>query len=159
MAADQITLERIKLLHPKVRKEVEDMYMYANNKILGKYVRLRFTHTLRTIKEQDALYAQGRTKGGKIVTKAKGGQSIHNYGLAFDIVLLHDKDKNGTFEHASFVVDEDWRKVAAYFKSKGWVWGGDWLSFKDYPHFEKTFGQTWKTLQVKPKIETLYPVI
>jgi peptidoglycan L-alanyl-D-glutamate endopeptidase CwlK len=31
------------------------------------------------------LYAIGRTKPGKKVTKAKGGTSYHNYGLAFDI--------------------------------------------------------------------------
>jgi peptidoglycan L-alanyl-D-glutamate endopeptidase CwlK len=40
---------------------------------------------VRTVAEQDALYAQGRTKPGKIVTNAKGGQSAHNFGLAVDI--------------------------------------------------------------------------
>lgn len=152
---DAITLERIKLLHPKVRQEVQEMYTHANNNLLGKGVRLRFAYTLRTIEEQNNLYAQGRTSPGKVVTNAKGGQSIHNYGLAFDIVLLVDKDGNGTFETASWDIkadfdkdrQADWMEVANYFKSKGWVWGGDWKSFKDYPHFEKTFGQTWKTLQ------------
>lgn len=42
---------------------------------------------LRTFKEQDALYAKGRTKPGGVVTKAKGGQSMHNYGLAVDLDL------------------------------------------------------------------------
>src|SRR5690606_35479001 len=115
---------------------------------LAKGIRLRFAQGLRTIAEQDALYAQGRTKPGSIVTNAKGGQSVHNYGLAFDIVILYDKDKNGTFETASWSRTEDldknkkadWMEVVEYFKSKGWNWGGDWRSFKDYPHFEKTFG-------------------
>ena len=40
-------------------------------------------------------------------------------------------------------------EVVNYFKSIGWEWGGDWKSFKDYPHLEKTFGYTWKTLKVK----------
>lgn len=154
---DAITLERIKLLHPKVRQEVLEAYTYVNNKLLGKGVRLRFAYTLRSIDEQNVLYAQGRTKPGKIVTNAKGGQSIHNYGLAFDIVLLYDKDGNGSFETASWDINADfdkdkvadWMEVVKHFKSIGWVWGGDWKSFKDYPHFEKTFGHTWKTLQAK----------
>lgn len=154
---DAITLERIKLLHPKVRNEVLAAYTHINNNLLGKGVRLRFAYTLRTVEEQDALYAQGRTTAGKKVTNAKGGQSIHNYGLAFDIVLLYDKDGNGTFESASwdtkadFDKDKvaDWMEVTNHFKSIGWTWGGDWKRFPDYPHFEKTFGHTWKTLKAK----------
>jgi peptidoglycan L-alanyl-D-glutamate endopeptidase CwlK len=158
MASDQITLDRIQTLHPKVRQEVQDMYMHANNKILGKGVRLRFSHTLRTFAEQDSLYAQGRTKSGSIVTNAKGGQSFHNFGLAFDIVLLYDKDNNGTFETASWDnQDPNWIKVTNYFKSQGWSWGGDFKSFKDYPHFEKTFGYTTK--QLNDLLKLGYPEI
>lgn len=152
MALDQITLQRIKTLHPRVRKEALDMYTHANEKLLGKGVRLRFAHTYRTPKEQDGLYAQGRTKAGRIVTNAKGWQSVHNYGLALDIVLLYDKDNNGTFETASWDLNKDWMKVTDYFKSLGWEWGGDWKSFKDAPHFQKTFGMTTK--QMKAKIDT-----
>jgi peptidoglycan L-alanyl-D-glutamate endopeptidase CwlK len=149
MAADSLTLERIATMHPKVRQEVLDMYTHANEKILGKGVRLRFAYTYRTNKEQDALYNQ-KPK----VTNAKGGESIHNYGLAFDIVLLLDKDGNGTFETATWDTlkdfdkdgTSDWMEVVKYFKSKGWSWGGDW-KFKDYPHFEKTFGHSWQQLQ------------
>lgn len=145
--ADKITLDRIKLMHPKVRNELLNQYLEINTK-LAKGIRLRFSQTLRTIAEQNAIYAQGRTKPGKIVTNAKGGQSIHNYGLAFDIVLLYDLDSNGTLETASW--DEkkdfdkngkaDWFEVVNYFKSKGWSWGGDFKSIYDSPHFEKTFG-------------------
>ncbi|MBE99307.1 M15 family metallopeptidase [Flavobacterium coralii] len=154
---DLITLDRIKLLHPDIRQEVRAGYEFVNNKQLGKGVRLRFAHTLRTPEEQNALYAQGRTKPGKVVTKAKAWQSIHNYGLAFDIVLLIDRDGNGTFETASWGIkadfdkdrQADWMEVVNYFKSIGFVWGGDWKSFKDYPHFEKSFGHTWRTLKAK----------
>ena len=52
-------------------------------------VYLRITQGLRTIREQDELYAQGRTKPGKIVTKAQGGSSWHNYGLAFDVAIIN----------------------------------------------------------------------
>ena len=155
--ADKITLERIDLMHPKLRDELREQYLEINTK-LPKGIRLRFSQTLRTIEEQDALYAQGRTTKGKIVTNAKGGSSFHNWGLAFDIVILYDLDGNGTFETASW--DEkkdfdkngkaDWFEVVNYFKSKGWSWGGDFRSIYDSPHFEKTFGYgTWKPLLEK----------
>ena len=155
MNRDQVTLSRIEFLHPKVRTEVLEIYGHICDNILTKNVLLRFTYTLRTVKEQDALYAQGRTVSGKRVTDAKGGQSIHNYGLALDIVLLVDKDGNGTYESASWDLKadydkdtlSDWMEVVNYFKSKGWVWGGNWKYFIDNPHFEKTFGHTWRTLQ------------
>lgn len=160
---DQLTLNRIATLHPKIRKKVLEAYIYVNNKLLGKGVRLRFAYTTRTIEEQNELYAQGRTKlydskGKRLgkVTQAKGGESIHNYHLAFDIVLLLDKDGDGKFESASWdtVLDfdkdktSDWMEVVNYFKSQGFVWGGDW-KFKDKPHFEMTFGHTWRTLKNK----------
>lgn len=46
--------------------------------------------TVRSNEEQDALYAQGRTVPGKIVTNAHAGQSAHNYGLAIDFVPLEN---------------------------------------------------------------------
>lgn len=159
---DKLTLSRIKLLHPLVREEALELYTSANNKLLGTNVRLRFAYTLRTIAEQDALYAQGRTRlhdaaGKKLtkVTNAKGGESVHNYGLAFDIVLLIDKNSDGIFETASWdtVSDSDndgradWAEIVNHFKCNGWTWGGDWRKFPDYPHFEKTFGHNWKSLK------------
>lgn len=155
---DSITLERIKLLHPAIRQKALDDYTFANNKLLPKGVRLRFTHTLRTIDEQNKLYAQGRTLPGSIVTNAKGGSSYHNYGLAIDIVILYDKDSNGTFETASWdTKDPYFIKVKDYFKKQGWFWGGDFKSFKDYPHFEITFGYSTKQLLQKVDSKNIYP--
>lgn len=156
--ADTVSLERIAKLHPKVRIEVYEAYLNVNMK-LPKGVRLRITQTLRTNAEQDALYAQGRTKPGSKVTNAKGGQSIHNYGLAFDFVILLDKDKNGTFESTSWNIDSNWMTVVNYFKNLGWSWGGDWKSLKDNPHLEKTFGNTWRTLINKSKNSDGYVII
>ena len=107
---DQITLERIKLAHPIIRQKLEQEYKEINLK-LPKGVRLRFAYVYRSIDEQNALFNQ-RPK----VTNAKGGQSIHNYGLAFDIVLLYDKDKNETFETASWEQNAYWMQVVNYFK-------------------------------------------
>jgi peptidoglycan LD-endopeptidase CwlK len=150
---DQKTLERIQLLHPKLREEALAMYDEIVAALTGTAA-CRFAYTLRTFAEQDGLFAQGRTKPGAIVTKAKGGQSYHNYGLAIDIVLLVDKDKNGTFETASWDLKtdfdgdgkSDWQEIVAIFKRYGYEWGGDW-KFLDAPHFQKTLGKSIAELQ------------
>lgn len=146
---DKITIERIGQAHPKLRAELLQQYEEANN-LLGKGIRLRFAYVYRSPELQHKLFTQ-RPK----VTNADAWQSIHNYGLAFDIVLLYDNDGNGTFEEASWSMIKDfdkdskadWMEVTNYFKSKGWEWGGDWKSFKDAPHFQKDFGFDWKVLK------------
>lgn len=135
---DAITIQRIQQAHPKIRQQLLQQYEEANN-LLGKGARLRFAYVYRSVAEQNALFNK-RPK----VTNARGGQSIHNYGLAFDIVLLYDNDGNGTFEEASWSMirdfdkdsKADWMEIVNYFKSKGWEWGGDWRRFKDAPHFQ-----------------------
>jgi hypothetical protein len=62
----------------------------------------------RTMEEQAALYAKGRTAGGRIVTKAKPGESYHNYGLAFDWVPLKQSGKNADLWIA------DWNNETAF---------------------------------------------
>lgn len=151
MPADNLTIDRIKEMHPKLRQEVLEMYNYANEKLLGKGVRLRFAYTYRSPEEQKQLFKQ-RPK----VTNADSWQSIHNYAMAFDIVLLVDKDGDGKFETASWDTkadfdkdrEADWMEVANYFMSKGWEWGGNW-KFTDMPHFQKVGKHTWKTLKNK----------
>ncbi len=149
---DKITLERIHKMDIKLRDQLEKDYIEINMR-LPKGVRLRFSQGLRTINEQNELYAQGRTKAGKIVTNAKGGSSYHNYGLAFDIVILYDDKGNGSFSRASWELDKNFMRVVDYFKSKGWEWGGDFKSFKDYPHFQKTFGQSIDQLKKANQIK------
>ena len=141
---DKLTIDRIKLAHPKIRESLLQEYIEINNR-LPMNVRLRFAWVLRTPEDQHKLFLQ-RPR----VTKADQWQSIHNYGLAFDIVLLYDKDRNGTFELASWENNKYWMQVVEYFKLKGWEWGGNW-KFKDTPHFQKSFGLTWK--QMKSKID------
>jgi peptidoglycan L-alanyl-D-glutamate endopeptidase CwlK len=170
--SDKPTLDRIEFLHPAVRQEVKDIYLNKIIPALSGKATCRFAYTLRTFAEQNALYSQGRTKlfddKGKrlgIVTKAKGGQSIHNFGLALDIVLLKDSNNDGKFESATWETNidfdkdgkSDWMEVVNILKSHGWTWGGDWKSFKDAPHFEKTFGHTWRTLLPKHNAKEFIP--
>jgi len=155
---DNVTLQRIQLLHPKLRNEVEQMYRTQIVPALTGRAICRFAYTLRTIAEQDALYAQGRTKlydanGNRlgVVTKAKGGQSIHNYGLALDIVLIKDGKTASWEDNIDFDKDgkADWMEVVNILKANGWEWGGDWKSFKDKPHFQKTMNNSWQSLLAK----------
>lgn len=136
------------------------MYKEMCDLTQGKYL-IRFSHTLRSFKEQDDLYALGRTvvnpngynkskkPMGNIVTWAKSGTSYHNYGLAWDLVLLLDKDGNGTYETASWDMTLDldgdgipeWREIVEIAIKYGYEWGGNWAKPKrDAPHFQRTFG-------------------
>jgi hypothetical protein len=66
---------------------------------------------------------------GKIVTKARGGQSWHNFGLAFDVGIFSTDGKNYYGESAAY------REVGKIGKALGLEWGGDW-DFVDEPHFQ-----------------------
>lgn len=85
---------------------------------------------LRTFAEQDALYAQGRTAPGQIVTQARGGESNHNYGLAADLCPF----TNGRPDwNAPAAV---WARIGAKAIARGLDWGGQWKKFLDKPHVE-----------------------
>lgn len=122
--------QKLQNVHPVVADKARQLITKAYNE--GIYVVI--TQGYRSKEEQDALYAQGRSKPGKIVTNARGGDSYHNYGLAIDFALMNP---DGSI---SWNVDAKWKRVAQIGKSLGLEWGGDWDSFKDYPHFQYTFG-------------------
>ncbi|MFC5529023.1 M15 family metallopeptidase [Cohnella yongneupensis] len=116
---------------------------------LDKGIDVLITDDYRSVTAQDALYRQGRSDGGAIVTNAKGGESYHNYGLAIDFALLtpegkaiwdlnYDGNGNGR---------ADWMEVVAIAKRLGFSWGGDWKSFPDYPHLQMDFGYSIRELQ------------
>ena len=68
-------------VHPELRRRLG---MLAEA-LAGRGMQAMITDGLRTFAEQDAIFAQGRTKPGNIVTNARGGESNHNYGLAVDL--------------------------------------------------------------------------
>ncbi|GGG06672.1 hypothetical protein GCM10010912_59160 [Paenibacillus albidus] len=117
-------------------------------------IAILITQGLRTIAEQDKLYAQGRTVKGAIVTHAKGGNSYHNYGLAVDFALLLPDGKSASWDMKRDDNSNrlaDWQEVAQEAKQLGFEWGGDWTRFKDYPHFQMTFGLTLTQLRAGSK--------
>jgi peptidoglycan L-alanyl-D-glutamate endopeptidase CwlK len=142
---DKNSQKLIETLHPKLRDEVKNLIIEAESK-LANNILVRITSGYRDFDEQNALYTLGRTKVnpdgktvskpmGNIVTNAKGGQSMHNFAIAFDFVLIYDKA-------AKWTVNNDWMIVVNTFKKAGWEWGGDWKgSLYDSPHLQKTFGK------------------
>lgn len=149
---DKISESRVAILHPTLRAQVKQIIEAAEAKFPANMA-IRVVQGLRTFEEQNGLYAQGRSKPGKIVTNAKGGQSLHNYGLAIDFAIIHDKDGNGSFEELSWDTNldfdkdrqADWDEVTSSFEAAGWEWGGKWRTFKDLPHVQKT-PLTWQEL-------------
>lgn len=154
---DKISEARVAALHPKLRNEVK-LGIEKAEAGFPKNIAVRIVQGFRSAAEQNALYAQGRTKPGKKVTNAPAGYSYHESGLAFDFAILYDKDNNGTFETLSWDLvkdmdrdgQADWMEIVAVFEAiPGWGWGGRWTSIKDNPHFEKPFGLTTKQLRLK----------
>ena len=142
------TIDKISKLHPSVRDEVTKIINEINTSVLTGDSKVIITPGLRTFTEQDALYAQGRTKPGKKVTNAKGGQSVHNYGFACDIALII-KDKEVSWDtKKDWDGDKvaDWDECVKVFAKYGWSWGGNWTSFKDMPHFDKIGYSNWRIL-------------
>lgn len=93
--------------------------------------------TLRDSAEQNELYAHGRTKPGPIVTNARGGQSAHNYGMAFDgVPMLHGKpmwDQSHPL----------WKTYGEMAAAAGAEWAGTWISFVEFPHVQHP---QWKVI-------------
>ncbi len=132
-------------LHPTVQKAKERLIDLTKEKGIN----IIITDGHRSKEEQNALYEKGRSKSGDIVTHVKGGESYHNYGLAIDFALQLDNgeaiwdmeyDGNGNGK-------SDWMEVVAIAKDIGFEWGGDWSSFKDYPHLQMDFGYSIRELK------------
>ncbi len=121
-------------LDPQVRIMAKKLLEQA--KCAG--IPLTVTFTTRSFETQAALYAQGRTAVGRIVTNARPGHSYHNYGMAIDVVpteLLALPKWGDTPDHQAHS-DNLWNKVGSIGKALGFRWGGDFSRFRDRPHFE-----------------------
>ena len=114
----------IATLLPHVRPYARALYFKARDNGIA----INIISGTRTHAEQDALYAQGRTTGGEIVTNARGGYSNHNFGIAFDI---------GVFSGNRYLPESPlYKAVGALGMELGLEWGGNWTSIVDQPHFQ-----------------------
>jgi len=132
--------KKIGQLHPLIRNTA--IFMFSS--LLTKGYNVEIVCAYRSFEDQDKQWARGRDKNGKAIigqktfTNAKGGESYHQYGLAFDIeVYDNNGKKNWDFNGAM------WQKVIAEGKDKGFVSGS---LFNDYPHFEYSFGMPTSVL-------------
>lgn len=137
-----INSRKIEDLLPPVRERVERFI--AACKAEG--IDILITSTYRDNESQDALYAQGRTKPGVKVTNARAGQSFHNYRCAVDVVPM----KNG--KPIWNAKDPVWKDIGRLGKAAGLEWAGDWVRFKEFPHFQYTGGVSLAQLQKGAKV-------
>lgn len=97
----------------------------------------------RTYAEQNDLYAKGRTAGGAVVTNARGGQSNHNFGIAWDVGIFVE----GVYYTGINKRQNDaYAALAAKMKTSTFEtpleWGGDWMTIKDAPHYQLKTGKS-----------------
>lgn len=111
-----ISITRLMELHPKIRKQ--------------------------------QLYDQGRKTTGPIVTNARPGLSYHNYGLAVDYALIIDGKSISWQFNVDFDNDTkaDFMEIVQVHKEFGWIWGGEFKTIIDKPHFEKSLGYSVRQL-------------
>ena len=126
-----INSRKIEDLHPHVAELCREFLSRCE----AEGIEVIVTSTFRDHESQNALYAQGRTAPGAKVTNAKGGQSFHNWHVAFDVVPV----VNGK---AVWNDESLWRKLGQIGQEVGLEWGGSWRSFQDKPHFQYTGGLT-----------------
>jgi peptidoglycan LD-endopeptidase CwlK len=89
----------------------------------------------RSYGEQNLLYRRGRFGNpAPRVTNARGGQSNHNFAIAWDI---------GIFVGGAYVPNDPapYRQAAELGLESGLEWGGDWKSFQDLPHYQLAVGR------------------
>ncbi len=141
------TLENISGLNRKFRVKVEK-FLAALEPVKAKHgITIEVISGLRSWSQQAALFAQGRTKPGKIVTKARPGSSWHNFGFAIDLGLF----QNGIYLDAAKpkLADAIYAEIAAIAEALGIEWAGRWKTFTESPHFQDRFGLTLTQARAK----------
>jgi hypothetical protein len=103
----------------------------------------------RSPQRQDHLYGSGRTRPGNIVSKAKGWQSWHQYGLAVDLAFKRQ---------GQWSWEGSFQDVARIMTKAGLEWGG----IGDQGHFQIAGGLDIKTAaQVTREcgLQTLWQIV
>lgn len=136
MKDESISLPRVQALHPKYRDSAQSFIEDAENTL---NITLRVSEGFRTFAQQSAMYAQGRTTPGNIVTFSPGGTSYHNYGLAIDLVIVNgDGSIDWTYNYNLLV---------PFAEKYGMTCGINFpIGKKDTDHFENTYGYNWRYL-------------
>lgn len=131
------SLKRLEAVHPELARRVAVMAAA----LAKRGIQIEVVQGLRTWAEQDALFAQGRTKPGNVVTRARGGQSNHNYGTACDVCPV----VNGKLDWNAR--ESVWQIIGQEAIRAGLEWGGNWKKFPDRPHVQLPLGLSVKACQ------------
>ena len=106
----------IDILHPQFAFSVLKLFINAYKEGL----RVCIFETYRSQERQLDLFNKGKTKLSK--------NGMHHFGVATDIVFRTEKNQP--------IWQGDWAALGKIGKEFGLFWGGDWESFRDYPHFQ-----------------------
>ena len=134
---DMRTESCIQMMIPEAQTKAREFM----NAVKGQPLTYKLISGTRTYAEQDALF-----KKRPRVTKAKGGQSNHNFGIAWDVGIF----ENGKYyEGKTTKEDKAYVNLGKLIKQKvaGLEWGGDWESFVDKPHYQLATGKSVKQLR------------
>jgi RHS repeat-associated protein len=164
------TDRKLGTLHSSLQNQMKSFILKAHYRF---GIDLRVSDGFRTVEQQDLLYAQGRTQAqvdaekvrrgitrtilvdpdnkGGIVTKAIGGYSNHNFGLAIDVV----PEENGRLNWNT----RKYPMIGLIGESRGLEWGGRWRSMPDAPHFQNLWGYSLGRLRRAPKDSDGLPIL
>lgn len=137
---DQPTKSRLAELYQPFAEKMFNIYF----NMYQKYgMRMRCTEGIRSYEKQQAIYDQGRKVPGKILTNAKPGQSLHNFGLAADSCFVG----NDPFLDHSFNGAVMWDAFGSFVKMENLTWGRYIPGIEDLVHVELAHGMSLGELQ------------
>lgn len=111
------------------------------------------TSTYRDVESQNVLFNQGRYGNpGRIITNARGGDSFHQWRCAYDVVPIVNGKPVWSTTGEAFKL---WKQVGIMGTLCGLEWGGNWRTFKDYPHFQWTNGLTIEDFKAGKKLPAI----
>lgn len=143
---DPYSIQQVTLLHPLFRDQITAFIdeVEATTGLIW-----RIVQGWRSFAQQTALYAEGRTAPGTIVTYSIAGTSYHNYGLAVDIApfLAGTRIINWHF---------DYSKLRALAAKHGLTMGLD-FTHPDSDHFENKLGLNWRDMQHMVAVKDFIP--
>jgi len=123
------TIARLEQVHPTLKAKAYQLI----EQLAQQGIHVEVSQGLRTWAEQEALYAQGRTIPGRIVTRARPEQSWHTFGCAFDIAVF---DPGGGIDWSG--TSAAWDTTVRAGIALGLVSGSEFRTFPDLPHFQYT---------------------
>jgi peptidoglycan L-alanyl-D-glutamate endopeptidase CwlK len=130
---DPHRLVRLRGCHPELKTRVRALV----EALTAQGLDIVITQGVRSVAQQQALYAQGRSKPGKIVTNCDGVTKVSNhqpkadgYGYAVDVAWRN--------AHGEITWDGSWDTMMTLAEAQGLTAGGRWRRFPDRPHIEWT---------------------